>query len=460
MPGAFAADRLHPSLTPEERIRKGLEGTILPKVEFHEATLDEAIAILRDQIHRHIPRDTNLALRLENHEPAEPNPQNSISSEWDHAKITAEFSKIPISEALRYLTTITSTKVSIRADGVYIVHVNESDPLVTRVLQIPKAFRQYFMASFGSQRSGIQAGRAATALATALEPSPQKLDPAISLRNFLIANGVSLPVKTEVTVDDKFTRLTVHATEEQIEKIKTVFADFLGPEVPKAEDKKPDVRKKLQSIVLPEIVLKDVSLHDAAIILTKLSARCDQPRPHEQLGMHIALEDESDPINRQPDAFTGLPLPSADFPPERKISYSAKNVSLGDALKAIADLAKGYASPRDYEVYFTKEPHPYIVTREYHISPLSLDALAKRSPGRLLDALRDPDQQQKAKNWLEDGGLSPRDHAWKESGIYIVRDNRLIIRNTPEFQEKVEEAVLADWHEYYAAEEAKKKKAR
>ncbi|MEP6672917.1 MAG: hypothetical protein ABJF10_27385 [Chthoniobacter sp.] len=466
---AAIAAKPRPTPLTIDSIQVILETMTIPKLELHEATLAQVVAALRTQIRRQDPHNIDIPFFIETHTflgpvaPSDwhyansalkpPGPNNPVIENSEDVRITMPFTELPLIELLKYVTDLAHTQYWIWPDGIHIVDLGEPEPLFTRDFRIPREFRRYYEPADRdghTKESGMIFG---------------------DFRQFLADKGVFFPEGARVVVNGDHTQLTAHTTKEQLARIETLLnseppvlpirCPQPGPEVPKVlglgtAPEGAELQKKLQKIVLPAITLENVSMYEAAARLTELSVRSDQPRPHERRGVQILLEDENPPSESPPDLLI-VEKESQAFPPEQKISYSASKVSLADALHAVASRAKGYVTLRDTRVYFTKAPHPNLVSRTYRSPPQLQQALLEHSPApKEWEQLREPDQPS-ATAWLwSDGVTSPPE----KSTVYIVRRDELIVRNTPVYQQKVEALILKEWREYYASDEWRKRKPR
>ena len=183
-----------------------------------------------------------------------------------------------------------------------------------------------------------------------------------------------------------------------------------------------------------------MSLRDAAHTLGQLSVRYDFHKPQrKKIGVNVVVKD-SEPSDE-----------SAVADDRALISYSAKKVSLLDAVEAVAKLGGRKIEINRYAVSLVPKTAPEtLVTWEFLVPP---DFAPRPIPGPPTP-YEVPDD---AKNWLISGGVKfPQPPA----AVYIARSRRLIVRDTEERLKLVQQQTEAAWREYYAAHPPKKKSRR
>ena len=452
---AFLCAALHaaPPPTPQqtEWIQKKLESTIIPRLEFREVGVVEAVEFLRkkavelDPLRAGVP----IYLRLQPVAPPAPpirglNPSPPVPPP-STARITVSLTNIPLSEALRYVSSLAGLKYRVLLDGVHVVPLDDPDPLYDR--------------EFALDPDMVQAlQRVPTETVDAEQPKA----PIADMKAYLSANGALFPQGAIAALDETQTRLRVRSTIEQIELIENILAGLLaalhpepeppipGPDVPKIigwPDGTEDgpIRRKAESLVLGQVVIVNATLSQAVDHLREVGVQYDVQETDSGLrGLNVVikLETESDK------ELTGGSRTPASPPPAAtpRINYVAQNVRMIDALHGVAKAAGWTLRFQPYAAVFSpKTPvlDESLVTIEYLVPP----ELVGRGPsGKEENTLSQ--KQPGEGDWLTSSGVpfSPN-----VSAIYISASRRLIVRNTFKQQRVVKEIVEKAWKEHYEA---------
>ncbi len=454
------AEKAKTPRTPEERLQKTLEESVIPKLEFRETTFREALDYIFGEVKRRDPLGRGISftvrtvptpeeLRIEaailsgvpgipgqplpSGTPAVPDPSAAgVPVNPEQTKITVSLTNIPVIEALRYVTGLANVKFWIRHDGVHIVPSAAQAPMFTRDFRVPPVV-------FAAWRNNGEDPA----------PEPQRIDP----RKILTADGVAFPPGAAAILNDEGTRLTIHTTKDQFEVIEAVLSSSAkilpplvplpipGPNVSKVihcpkpsrhaapGDPLKEIREKLGRIIIPFLDLHDVPLQKAVQTLRNLSMQYDTFSPEGHRGVNVIVCDaeKSSPTE---------PTPTSDGSPP--ITLSLHNISMLDAARYVAGLSNHrlYVRPDTLCLQSVGLPSaaPPLVVAEFLILP---EMLAK---------VRNPDDH-----------LPGSEGA---SSIFLPGNNHFIIRDLEANVLLVREKVLAAWREYYAAEKAKKQKRR
>lgn len=458
--GSRLAAKPHPTPQPtqEERIQHSLETIVIPKLEFREAPLGEALDFLHTQIRQFNSRHGDIPILLETRTQFGPEVPRGIFPDIyapldaKNARVTVSLTNIVLLEALRYITGTTNTKFWIRPDGIHIVDLGEPEPLFTRDIPIAP---DYFSPTAKAEKSGATE-----------EASKAKRD----IVGYLTANNASFPEGSAAILDDSGTRLTVHATLEQLDLIKAILSEappwqarplesypgpIPGPEVPKINPpikgfnpfvaQCAAVKRKLQRIILPRVAFDHVPIRDA---VKTLSA---SPKIHD---LQLRIDGEA--------TVPGLPdgtEPGGTNNP--RISYTARWVSMWDALNAVAQSGELIVRVSPYAVTLEKSEPTLKLTMHEYIPPPQLFSM-KSKPSAIREEWEkfaketiDPELAHSGE-WLVGSGAP----GMGKSFLYIVPRNRLIVHDTPEYHRKVAELIEKGWREYYASDEWKKRKTR
>jgi hypothetical protein len=181
-------------------IQRKLERIIIPKLEFREATIREALDFLKKKVSdldTDSPageRGVNMVLKLGDAPPSPPDVPNPAD-----ARITVSLTNVPLIEALRYVTGLANLKFRIEPYAVSIVPMSvNTDVLVTREWKI---------------RPDLIPGAATEGLA----------DREIA-KNWLIANGVVFNGAASAVLIGRSNRLIVRNTQDQLDLIDVIVS--------------------------------------------------------------------------------------------------------------------------------------------------------------------------------------------------------------------------------------------
>ena len=246
--------------TRTERIQRKLDRIIIPKLEFREATIREAVDFLKkksqelDIDSEPGQKGVNIVLKLDNggagSAPAEaPAPAAAAIPGLEQipaapgaapapagaapvpmvapgdARITVSLTNIPLIEALRYVTNLAGLKFKVEPYAVFVVPQSvNTDVLVTREWKvrpdlIPRA--PGGGADAGSPLSAPAAGKGAAADTTKGGSSIAAQE---SAKNWLISNGVQFNGGASAVYLAGASRLIVRNTQDQLDLIDTIIA--------------------------------------------------------------------------------------------------------------------------------------------------------------------------------------------------------------------------------------------
>ena len=235
-----------------EYIQNKLNHIIIPKIEFREATVREAVAFLHQ---KSVELDTtesdparkgvNIVLKLEGLSggglppaaapgaglPPDPNAvagvpaaaPASVVSPADQ-KITLSLTNIPLAEALRYITSLAGLKVKIDPYAVTIVPLSEpTDTLVTKEYKVPPGFLNTNGAEGGGTALSAPAagvgGGAAGGGAVGSPQAPSSIPHRVTAFDFLKAAGVDFPPGASANFLAASSKLVVRNTEANLDLV-------------------------------------------------------------------------------------------------------------------------------------------------------------------------------------------------------------------------------------------------
>ncbi len=143
-------------------------------------------------------------------------------------------------------------------------------------------------------------------------------------------------------------------------------------------DPRKKITDKLNTIIIPQLDLRDATLHDAVAFLVKKSAELDvtEPDPAKR-GINMVVQHRPAPV--APPSVPGLePAPQpAEQPAEPRITVSVKNLPLMEALRYVTGLV---------DMKFKVEPHLVsilpinagagaLITKEFQLDARSINTL-------------------------------------------------------------------------------------
>jgi general secretion pathway protein D len=253
-----------------ERIRRKLERIIIPKLEFREATIREAIDFLKkksQELDDQSPageKGVNIVLKLEGSSgggalpapggqaapppgipgipgleaapgapgaaPAMPGaPAGAVANPAD-ARITVSLTNIPLIEALKYVTGLANLKFKIEPYAVSVVPLSEpTDVLVTKEWKIPPDLIPRTPGAGGAEANALQApaftarGAGGAAGATDATKGGSGIADRESAKNWLIANGVTFNGAASAMYIVKTSRLIVRNTQDQLDLVENII---------------------------------------------------------------------------------------------------------------------------------------------------------------------------------------------------------------------------------------------
>ncbi len=179
----------------DSAVYRKLDRIIIPKLEFREATIREAVEFLKmksvelDTDSPPEERGFKIVLKLDEN-PAVPGIPGLDSVRPEDARITVSLTNIPLGEALKYVTGLANMKFKVEPNAVVIMPLSEStDVLVTKEWKIPPSL--------------IPGG-------------------ADSARGWLVANGVVFNGESSAVFIQATSRLIVRNTQDQLDLIDAI----------------------------------------------------------------------------------------------------------------------------------------------------------------------------------------------------------------------------------------------
>jgi general secretion pathway protein D len=255
------------------RITNKLNSIIIPKIEFRDASIREAIDFLRQQAAANDPstegkRGVDIVLRTTAlgraegaaplPEPAPPVPAASPDAAGVEptpvpqpagpsigprdARITITLNQIPLGEALRYIASQAGLKVKVEPYAVSIIPINEqSSDLFTKEYRVPPGFISSSV-NIGANplnQGPTRVGANATGKDTQETTGGQQLVNRQTALDFLKDQGVPFPPGASANFLPQSSRLIVRNTEENLELVDALVeqANVAGPKQVEIEAK-------------------------------------------------------------------------------------------------------------------------------------------------------------------------------------------------------------------------------
>jgi general secretion pathway protein D len=221
-------------------INKKLNGIILPRVEFREATVREAVEFLVQKSKQLDPEGAgvNIVLKIDDQGggiPAAPAPAAptgipglpgvdpgaaaplAVGGGGSNTRITLALNNVPLIEVIKYITNLANLKYKIEPFSVLILPIGSSseDMFIREWKVSPSIFR-------GSMAGG--AGLAAPVDPTAAPAAaPTSLAASTNAKDFLSANGVTFNVGAFAMYSPASSTLVVKNTQDQLDLVERVI---------------------------------------------------------------------------------------------------------------------------------------------------------------------------------------------------------------------------------------------
>ncbi|MDR3401366.1 MAG: type II and III secretion system protein [Chthoniobacter sp.] len=247
-----------------ERIRRKLERIILPKLEFREATIREAIDFLKrksvelDDASNAGEKGVNIVLKLDagggaaapgavpgaaaapagipgipgldaapaGAPAAAALPVAAVGNPAD-ARITVSLTNIPLMEALKYVTGLANLKFKVEPFAVSVVPITENtDVLITKEWKIAPDLIPRTPGAGGAAASALTAPTAGAGAGNAggdVTKGGTGIADRESAKNWLIANGVNFNGNASAIYIVRSSRLIVRNTQDQLDLVDTII---------------------------------------------------------------------------------------------------------------------------------------------------------------------------------------------------------------------------------------------
>ena len=251
-------DAFQKDATGTARISNKLNTIVIPRIEFRDASIREAIDFLRQQAMDNDPategrKGVDIVLRLSpggrsetNAPTASPSPGVSVETRAapaTDARITITLNEIPLGEALRYIASQAGLKVKIEPYAVLIIPLTEqSNDLITKEYRVPPDFIIGTVnpgASALNQPAKAAAGSGGTAKDTQESTGGHQLVKREGAKEFLESQGVPFPAGASANFLPQSSRLIVRNTQDNLELVDALVeqASASGPKQVEIESK-------------------------------------------------------------------------------------------------------------------------------------------------------------------------------------------------------------------------------
>jgi hypothetical protein len=188
------------------------------------------------------------------------------------------------------------------------------------------------------------------------------------------------------------------------------------------------MNRKLDQIIIPKLELREATVREAVEILKAKSVELDTDSPAGERGVNIVLKLEG--VGAEAPGVPGLdPVPAFGSSGDSRITVSLTNIPLREALKYVTGLANLKFKVERYAVSVVPltENTDVFVTKEWTIPPDLVPRLPLSESAPAFGGGKGIADRESSKNWLIANGVTFNGQA---SSVYIVRSNRLIVRNT------------------------------
>jgi general secretion pathway protein D len=232
------------------------------------------------------------------------------------------------------------------------------------------------------------------------------------------------------------------------------------------------ITRKLERIVLPKLEFKEATIREAVEFLKKKSVELDTTEPNPaNRGVNIVLKLESGgggaaPVDAPaaviPGIDPGVPGAAPGAAPaggvgaaDQRITVALTNIPLSEALRYVTNLAglKFKVEPYAVSIVPASTNVETVLTKEYKVRPdligrgpagdVAAPGLGGAVGGAPADASKGGSgiqRREAAKDWLIANGVTFGPNA---SAIYIASSTKLIVRNTQEQLDLVEQIIAA-----------------
>jgi hypothetical protein len=330
-------------------VEEKLKQIVIPKVEFADTRLEDALKILASESVRHdrgIGSERGVKVSLSDDllpqktSDSEPDPfgfdgggESDSSWVWD-TPITLRLSNIPLGEALRYTTALAHLRYYLASDGVVVSlrHGSPYDYQQTQVFQVPSNFLDLAQA----YEDSLGDGDLVDPFSFSDEETEGKARPK-KVRELMESAGISFPSSSREIWDPARSLLIVKNTPDQLELVEAYisFLAQMDADSDWAQNRESQFRGKLSSIQIPRITIQDAEIWGLISDLNLKVRAYDQSATIWNRGIPIRYKEA--PLSEAELEKRQANDPFADpFPEKPKVTVELIGSSIGDVLQEIA----------------------------------------------------------------------------------------------------------------------------
>lgn len=407
----------------ESALRVKMDRIVIPKLDFKDESFEDAVEFLRR--HASAADSVGLGVPIEIAAPSSPDASGGGAADFRETRLTVTLYHIPLTEALRYVTSLTGSKYVVKEDRVLIVPASEvTEVLKTQRIPLPVQIfgRASWAEEFGVNPKSVRELRE---------------DP----KGFLENHGVFFIEGASCAFEDEPPVLVMTIPDEQLESVNDVLADLIPKPAPSTDSPKvlleEDSSKSRTMATAAFFKLPEVDLHDLPLAkaIERLGEVISRTLPGGGFLLPLAVAEDE-----KVTAGQGI-LPLA----ERRIFYRARNVSVLEAARAIAAQARGVVvAEYDHLVFrLSDEPSPTRPVAKQYVLPSDVF--------RLLPPTSDPSPEA-----LMEGILRLRLNPDRPQDAFPPGstdiDFRVSIKTVADRHARMEAKVHEIWKAYYASE--------
>lgn len=384
-----------------EKIREKLSTIVIPRLDFSNVTLREALQFLQNESLRLDPaksenRGINLVLQLGGVAPEYPAPDLA------QIKINLNLENVSLGEALKYVVELAGLTYHIEPYAVIITYLEHHDTLMTKEYRVPAGLLSLDGAKTTAEqleKKGVQFPVGASAvyipnghrlivrntetnldlIAALIETdiSPEQIEAdkkeAQEAQNRTLEQlrktpflyfrdaGVPFPSGAIAEYNPATNQLAVRNTKANLGLIDALL-ESVAPEITEFSstgDNTERIRQKLSTIVIPHLNLINAPVVEAVQFLQTESIRLDPEHKGVSISLHLKVP--------------GVPVPQDHKPAPMRLNLQLTNVPLKEALHYVTELAgvKFKVEPFGVKIVpMTTASDDSLILKEYVLPPL------------------------------------------------------------------------------------------
>src|ERR1700677_1186788 len=361
-----------------------LDHIIIPLLRYQGATLSEAIEDLRKKSVEFDTMETDPAhkgVKIAVKPDAAPKESGTggvpnVDAGAGEQPLTLQLTRVPLSEALRMVTSLEGVKMRIDSDGVRIVSLSDPDPVATKEFKVPSDFLHSTVEDPQYAWQIMEPDLHGDANANQDQP-PQ------NARTFLMGAGITFPPNADASYDPAANKLVVTNTDENLDLVDQIVKAVTPPtgaDLEQAAKKAADdihkiesLRSKLDRIIIPEINFRGTTVRDAIKFLAKESVALDTTETvASRRGVKITTRVDAPPgMSGFPASAPPQPAAAGFYGDNMKFTLIVKNMPLSDALRYVTGLTglKYKVTPSGVLVVPLSVPTDSLITKQYYVPP-------------------------------------------------------------------------------------------